>query len=159
MEPLWSTLLAQLEFSALGVVARHSTWLYPACNLLHVLGVALLVGAIAVLDLRLLGLGRGLAADALAGITLPLAIGGLVIIAPTGLVLLAAEATAIGHNPAFQIKMLLVALALVNVALFHRAYRGAWQRVDGSARARVHGLVSITGWVLVLLAGRFIAYI
>ncbi len=159
MEAVWLGLLGQLEFSALGVTARHSSWLYPGANLLHVLAVALLLGSIAVLDLRLLGAGTRLPLDALARLTLPVAISGLLLIVPTGLVLLAAEAQAIGQNPAFQIKLLLILVALVNIGLFHRAYRGAWQTADGRFRARLHGLVSLLGWSLVLLAGRLIAYL
>lgn len=150
-------LAGALEGSALGQVARASSWLYPLMNLAHVLGAALLVGGIAVLDVAVLR--RLREAGPIGRIAIPLAAFGIALQVLSGVVLLAAEATALVRNPAFLAKMGLVVLGLANVALFHRAFGGdlrAGLTLDG---ARPLAAVSLTAWVLALLAGRAIAYV
>ena len=100
---MYGEYLALLEASALGQTARSSVWLYPLANLLHVLGAALLVGAIAVFDVLILR-GRLLEAVGAARVALPIAAIGLLLQALSGPVLLAAEATALGRNPVFLAK-------------------------------------------------------
>lgn len=138
--------LAAVEASWLGVAARGSAWLYPLSNVGHVLGVALLVGGIAVYDLALL-LRRGSAA-ATGALAVPLAIAGAVLAVATGVVLFAADATAVGRNPAFWVKAGLLALAAANALAFN--LRPVWP--PGQAAA------SLLLWVGVLAAGRLIAY-
>lgn len=151
---MYAELLAALEASGLGHAARHSAWLFTAANLLHVLGSALLVGAIAVFDLKVLASG-GRGAWETGRVAIPLAAAGLALQVPTGVVLLAVEARALGQNPAFLAKAGLIVLGLVNVALFHRRFRAG----TDLARARLHAGASLAAWVLALLAGRLIAYI
>jgi hypothetical protein len=151
---VYAELLAALESSALGHAARHSAWLFTLANLLHVLGAALLVGAVAVFDVGVLAR-RGREAWAIAPTALRIAAGGLLLQIPTGLVLLAVEARALGQNPVFLAKMGLIALGLVNVALFHRRFR----TMDDLAAARPYAAVSLGAWTLALLAGRLIAYV
>jgi hypothetical protein len=151
-------LLAAYEASALGHAARNSVWLYPLANLVHVLGASLLVGAIAVFDILVLR--RRFETAASAGrVAIPLAATGLALQAASGLVLFSAEATTIAGNPAFLFKMIVLAVGLANVAAFH-----AWHRVSeldeeshGPA-IRLGAIVSLSVWILVLLAGRAIAY-
>ena len=151
-------LLAAYEASALGHAARNSVWLYPLANLVHVFGAALLVGSIAVFDVLVLRR-RYPTAAAAGSVALPLAATGLALQAASGVVLFSAEATTIARNPAFLFKMALLVIGLANVAAFH-----AWHRVDslaveGHRRAvRLTAMLSLTVWILVLLAGRAIAY-
>jgi hypothetical protein len=150
--------LAALEASFLGQAARSSSWLFPLSNLSHVLGAALLVGAIAVFDILLLRRQYDTAA-AVASYALSIAVTGAVLLTLSAPVLLAAEASAYGRNPVFLIKMTLISIALFNIAAY---YAGAWrQRVDiGFPRhARAHAILSLSVWTLVLLAGRLIAYV
>jgi hypothetical protein len=151
-------LLAAYEASALGHAARNLVWLYPIANLVHVLGAALLVGAIAVFDILVLR--RRFETAASAGrVAIPLAATGLALQAASGLVLFSAEATTIAGNPAFLFKMVMLIVGLANVAAFH-----AWHRVaelGGESHGpaiRVGAMVSLGVWILVLLAGRAIAY-
>jgi hypothetical protein len=151
-------LLAALEASILGQTARSSSWLYALSNLAHVLGSALLVGSIAVYDILLLGR-RYDAAVAVMGTAVPLAILGVILLMLSGPVLLAAEATALGRNPVFLTKMTLISVALFNIAVH---YAAAWrQKVDTGfpSHARAHAAISLAVWILVLLAGRLIAYV
>nr|WP_295834949.1 hypothetical protein [uncultured Azospirillum sp.] len=158
--PAW---LVALETSGLGDTLRQSLWLYPLVEVLHILGLALLVGSIAAFDLRLMGLHAGLPAGALSRLLLPVAVVGFVLVVPTGILLFISEATALARNPAFLVKMGLMLAALGNIALFHR---GAGRRVAGwggggrpPPAARAAGAVSLLLWIAVLASGRLIAYL
>jgi hypothetical protein len=125
---------------------------------LHVLGAALVVGGIAVFDLKVLT-DEGLDAPAVGRVAIPLAATGVALQLPTGLTLLTVEATKLGINPAFYAKMAFLALGLVNVALFHARFGSATRGESLPPSARAYALVSLVAWVLVLVAGRTIAYL
>lgn len=150
--------LSLLESSEFGRIARSSFWLFPISNIVHVLGSALLVGSIAVYDILLLGRRYDVAA-AVAPVALPLAMLGVLLLVPSGSVLFAAEARAIGRNPAFLFKMTLISIGLFNIAAY---YAAAWRqgRKGGFARnARTHAAISLIVWLTVILLGRMIAYV
>lgn len=151
------TLFAAVETSALGTMARSSVWLYPLSNLAHVLGAAMLVGAIAVFDVLLLR-HRFRIASEVAGTALTIAGLGVAIQIASGVVLFSAEATALIRNPVFLVKMLLIAVALINLALYHASrMRGAEHGIPASAPR--HALTSLAVWIAVLICGRSIAYV
>jgi hypothetical protein len=153
--------LAALEASALGAFARESVWLYPAASVGHILGLALLLGAIVAFDLRVLGAARAVPLRAAAGLLLPLARLGLAIQVATGVVMLAADATHLAVNPAFRAKAALLALALINVVAFHAlAGRGlaALEPAPGGV-LRLSAAASLGLWAGVASLGRFIAYV
>lgn len=150
--PAWAV---ALEASALGRFAREDLLLYPAASVLHVLGVGLLVGAILAFDLRVLGFGRAIPLAAAAGLLLPLARFGFLLLLVSGPVMLAADATALATNPAARAKGALILLALANVAVFHRL--AAWRGEPGSA-LRVSAAVSALAWLGAAACGRAIAY-
>ncbi|KAB0264814.1 hypothetical protein [Microvirga brassicacearum] len=152
----FASLMRDYEQSGLGVAARSTTWLYPLANLIHVLGAALLVGAIAVFDIQVLR--REGSLRALARATLPVAILGLVIQLVSGLILLSAEASTIVDNGAFRFKMLMLLLGLINVVVFHWRFGHFLQKEATPDMARPFAAISLGSWVLVLLAGRAIAY-
>jgi hypothetical protein len=149
-------LMLAYEHSALGQAARGTTWLYPLANLVHVLGAALLVGAIAAFDIQVLR--RAGEIKAVARATLPIAAAGLVLQLASGLVLLSAEASTLVRNPAFQFKMVVLMLGLVNLTVFHWRFG---QTLHGDVPHGAHALagISLASWILVLLAGRAIAYL
>jgi hypothetical protein len=155
--PAWAALI---ERSGLGEALRGSTWLYPAVECLHIVGFALLVGAIASFDLRTLRAAEPVAAaDGLAGQVLPVARAGFALAVPMGLLLFATEATAYVGNPAFLAKLALVGLALANVAWFHARLAAARRGGAGAASLRLGAGLSLALWVGALLAGRLIAYV
>src|SRR5688572_9935673 len=96
-------------------------WTYPLVNLTHILGIASLFGAILVLDLRLLGVGRRLALAPLAEAAVPVARAGFVIAVASGVGLLAANATDYEGNPFLLIKFPAIAVGLINALLLGRA--------------------------------------
>jgi hypothetical protein len=145
-----------LERSDFGQTARSSVWLYPFANLVHVLGAALLLGAIATFDVAVLR--RLPSVNDFARVAIPIAALGLLLQIASGSVLLAAEASALVRNPAFQIKMVMLLLGLANVAVFHALASGRLRQGD-FRRARPLAALSLVVWVVVLLAGRTIAYL
>ncbi len=158
MSALYAEWLAALESSGLGHAARHSSWFFTVANLLHVLAAAFVVGGIGVFDLKLLS-GRGRGATEVGRVAIPLAATGLALQIPTGLVLLAVEATKLGVNPAFFAKMAFIVVGLINLAVFHARFGSAMSGVDLPPSARTYGAISLAAWVLTLLAGRMIAYL
>jgi hypothetical protein len=149
--------MTALEQSGLGQAARGSGWLYPTANVVHVLGAALLVGGIATFDISVLFRMRG-AAVMLRAVT-PIAAVGLIVQFASGLVLLSADARPVVANPAFQFKMAMLVIGLVNIAVFRWRFAGALTKDAPLDGAFALAAVSLASWVLVLLAGRFIAYV
>lgn len=150
-------LMTALEQSSLGQAARGSGWLYPTANVVHVLGAALLVGAIATFDIQVLR--RIAGANVVLRAVMPIAVTGLVAQFASGFVLLSADAMPVVVNPAFQFKMAMLVLGLVNVAAFRWRFGPALKKDMPLVGARGLAAVSLASWVLVLLAGRFIAYL
>jgi hypothetical protein len=151
-----------LEQSDLGAAIRQSTWLFPMANVGHVLALAMFAGALAVMDVRLLG---GLAATSPAQVLMrarSVAIAAFVLLAVTGFMQFAADASHLIVNPVFQIKLGLIGLGLLNLAIFEfgvkRAVTGLGPGVAMPASAKTAGLMSIAIWIAVAGCGRSIAY-
>ncbi|GAA0568609.1 hypothetical protein GCM10009416_03460 [Craurococcus roseus] len=145
-----------LEASLLARALKSGPWVYPLVNLAHLLGVALLLGAIAALDLRLVGLWPGTPVPALARATVPVAGAGLALALLTGPALLTVRATEYVENPFLWMKFGAVALGLANLAALHRS--AAWRSGGRGRRLAVAGAVSLAAWLSAVSAGRMIAY-
>ena len=154
--------LIWIETSALAVAMRQWQWLYPIVEILHILGFVVVVGAGFFFDLRLLGLGRGLAVSALAQHLLGWARAAFGVVAPTGLMMFAAHATEFAANPAFRLKLLLILGALLNAAAFHRwPFRSVagWDvGIASPGRAKLAAAVSLILWTGTICCGRLLAY-
>ena len=153
--------LLWIQDGAVGRAMRQSIFLYPAVEILHILGFALLLGTIFALDLRLLGAQRLLPVDDLAGLLLPAAVGGFAVAVATGALLFSSDASGLIGNPIFLAKLALLAAAGLNAAILHG---GAWRNVDRWAMeipraARIAAVLSILFWVGVVVCGRLIAYV
>ena len=147
--------LGALENLPVIVALRESTFAYPIVNALHIVGVALLFGAIVPLDLRLAGWRREAAAvDGLATLLLPVALFGFLLAACAGLLLFATDARAYAASPLFQAKMVLIATALANALALRRVdwRRAASRRVSAAAGA------SLLLWLAVIVLGRLVGY-
>src|SRR5437660_799418 len=149
-----------LEQSGFAAAIRQSPWLYPAANVGHIVSLTLLAGAVAVMDVRLLG---GLAATArLLGRARAFAVVALLGMAVTGCVLFSAEASHLVLNPAFQLKVVVAAAGLINVAIYELWGRRVVERLAPGAampaRAKIAGMLSLGIWVVVAACGRSIAY-
>jgi hypothetical protein len=155
--------LSLLEHSSLAGAMRHSLWLYPIVEIVHIAGFALLVGAVALFDLRLLGFSRTVSIRSLERHLLPWAWTALLLIVPTGVAMLSAHATDFAGNPAFRVKLVLLAFAGLNALVFHNGvYRSVslWdQHLPTPAGARASALLSLAIWAGVITCGRLIAYV
>ena len=135
-------------------IAEHP-WLYPALEVVHLVGIGVLLGSLVVFELRVWGLGRALAVDALARLALPATLAGFALAAAAGVMLFASQPGELLANRAFTIKMGLLLTAGLNAAAFHA--RGGPARLDGLARAQT--LLSLGLWLGVIICGRWIAYV
>jgi hypothetical protein len=162
-EPAGPALLAWLETTPVAVAMRHWLWLYPGVEVAHLAGIVLLVGAVALFDLRLLGAGRALDAGALARYLLPWSWVGLALLVPSGMLMFSAHATEMAANPAFRVKLALIAAAGANAWWFHRgAGRRARAWACGAATpaaARLAAALSLALWIGVIACGRLLAYL
>jgi hypothetical protein len=152
-----------IEASALGMAMRQSLWLYPIVEIVHLAGIGLLFGSIAVLDLRLLGLSRDVPVRRLAAHVLPWTAASFLLTVPSGLAMFIAHAGEFVASPVFALKMGLIFAAGVNAAMFHAgAMRGAAQWDANRApppAARLAGSLSLLLWLSVIACGRLLAYI
>ena len=134
--------------------------IYPIANLVHILGLIMLVGGIGILDLRLVGLFRRIPVDALAAALTPIAIAGLLLMVPSGATMFASDASALVNSETFRAKLLLITLALVNAV----AFRFFWQEriagwdVSPPMGGRLMAAASILLWLSIAALGRWIAY-
>jgi hypothetical protein len=154
--------LAGLEGSALATALRGSTWVYPLVNAGHIAGISLLFGAIASFDLRLMGAWRLVPLEGLSRVLVPLAATGLVIAAVAGSLLFITKAREYAASPLFQAKMLMLSAGVLNALAYHTLSR---RRSRESGRGpppvplqRLHGAVSFTAWLTVLVLGRLVGY-
>jgi len=156
------TAMGAIEASALGEAMRKSLWLFPTVETVHIVGLALLVGSIAVLDLRLLGFSRAISVRRLAAHVLPWTLSSFVLIVPTGLAMFVAHVGDYISNTTFVLKICLILAAGVNAAVFHAGVfrsAAAWDvDVMPPAAARASAALSLMLWVSVIACGRFLAY-
>jgi hypothetical protein len=157
----WQDAAAWAASTPLAQAMREGAWLYPIVETTHIVGFAVLVGAVAMFDLRVLGFGRALPVPALARHLLPWALASMLLVVPTGLMMLATEPAALLANRVFLLKLALIAAAGLNALAFHAGpYRkvAAWpQRAPASAR--LHAALSLLLWIAVIACGRLLAYV
>jgi len=132
------------------------SWLFPVIQSVHVIGLAMLVGTICLVDLRLLGLGtRGQAVGNLAAALAPWTSGGLMTVLVTGPLLFGSDLARYVSNPAFVLKMGLLAVALAAHFTLHR--RAVRDETVLPTRHKLVAVLSLILWSSVVLAGRAIA--
>ena len=154
-----------LEDSALGDALRGlGVWSYGLINLVHIMGLSCLFGALVILDLRLMQFSSLIAIKPVAGITVPIAKFGALLAIPSGFSMLTINTTQYYENPFLYLKLPLLVLALANFVFVSRL--GAWRRAindlvkrqgDSFVLATV-GLISLVLWTAVLTCGRMIGY-
>jgi hypothetical protein len=156
--------LGWLQSSSLGTFMRDAgVWTYPVVNVIHILGVATLFGAVLILDLRLLGVWRRTPISAIATAAAPVAVTGFAFAAASGACLLASNALEYQNNPFLLLKFVAIALGLINAVVLRRT--AAWNahatRAVSHSEARrlaLMGGVSLVSWLTAVAAGRMIGY-
>ena len=152
-----------VEASGVARFMREALYAYPAAEVVHIVGLGLLFGSIAIVDLRLIGLGRQVPLAALVRFAIPWSLGGFVLAALSGSLMFTAHVEEFLEQPVFLAKMTLIVLAGINALALHRgALRGA-AAFDASAappsRVRAAAGVSLALWLAVIGCGRFLAYL
>jgi hypothetical protein len=151
-----------LNDTSIGTAIRESIFVFPIIETVHVLGIALLVGTVAILDLRLVGLLlKNEPVSRIAAQILPLTWAGFVVMFASGFLLFWAEAAKSYSNPAFRLKLVLLALVGLNPLLFHcTIYKSVahWNESVTPFRAKLAAILSLSLWSAIIVAGRAIAY-
>ena len=151
-----------IQATPLGRKVSTSPWLFPTIESVHIIGLALVVGAVLRLDLRLLGFSRQISVTSVASSTMPWAWTGVSVAVTTGLLMFASEAVVCYHNRAFRAKMLMLLLIALNTAVYEFITRRnvhAWDVERATPLgAKFAAVVSVTLWMGVVAAGRWIAY-
>ncbi len=142
------------RFTGIPWLASHP-YAYPALEVVHIVGIALLLGSLVLVELRVWGAGAELPLHALVRLALPVTVAGFALVAMSGLLLFAANPNDMLANRAFLLKLGLVSLAGLNAAFFHT--RGSLAMNDGFARAQT--VLSLGLWLGAIICGRWIAYI
>jgi hypothetical protein len=143
-----------LGFTGIPWIASHPI-AYPALEVLHIAGIALLLGSLVLLDLRVWGLQAELPLRPLARLALGVTAAGFGLVLLSGLLMFAAQPAELLANRAFLIKLGLVQLAGLNAVWFHG--RDSLGRCDGLARAQT--VLSTGLWLAAIICGRWIAYV
>ena len=150
-----------LEYTDLAIYIRQSPLLFPAIEIIHIIGFIFLVGSAFLFDIRLLGIGRKLSVKDVADYVLPWSRLSLIVVVPSGLLLFITQATALSTNQVFGIKLILILLAFTNAGIFHRfTFRSVstWTTSETPVAAKAAALISLTLWASVVTCGRLIAY-
>ncbi len=150
-------LLAALEESAVAEALSTSIWVYPLVNAAHILGIALLFGAIVPLDLRLIGLWPGASVAVLSRVLVPVAVTGLMLALSAGALLFITRASEYADSRLFLAKMLIVAGGLANALCLRWVFSGH----SGEAIplfARASAALSMLLWLGAIVLGRLVGY-
>lgn len=153
--------LIWLESTPLAVWVHESpsVWAQPTVLTLHTMGMAVLVGASWVLDLRLLGISRNVPLSAFRWV-FPTVTIGLIVNLLTGFLLFAQRASTWGTSIPFLIKMgLVIASVATLVPIRTLVFRGGPERREVSGSARLLAIASILTWSGAVTVGRLLAYL
>ncbi|HXB62725.1 MAG TPA: DUF6644 family protein [Acidobacteriaceae bacterium] len=155
-------MMTWLEHRPFAIAIAESTWLFPIVETVHVLALTVVVGSVAMMDLRLLGVGsKDRAASEVISSSLPWAWSAFAVAFVAGSMLFSSKAATYYVILPFRIKMLCLALAAVNMLVFHfYTARGmaAWDRGTPPRAARFAAACSLTLWVVIVAAGRWIGF-
>ena len=133
---------------------KSHVWAYPALEVVHIVAIGLLLGNLALLELRVFGMGAALPVKPLARLSLGLAATGFCLAAISGLLMFASQPEELLANRIFTLKMLILLVAACNAGLFHA--RDSLSKMD--TMARVYMVISTVLWLSVVTCGRWIAY-
>jgi hypothetical protein len=156
-------LLDSIAMSPLGDYMAASSYAFPAVETIHVMAITTVIGFIAMVDLRLMGLASlSYPITRLSRALLPTTWIAFVISVISGAVLFTSQPASYFDNTAFRVKMLLIVLAGLNMLVFHHLTMRniqQWDR-DGAVpfAARIAGFSSLVIWVLVVAFGRWIGF-
>ena len=150
-------LFAALEGTALAQTLRSSRWLYAGVNAAHIFAIALLVGSVVPLNLRLFGVWRSISRETVVRVLAPVAACGLILALLTGPLLFAVRAREYSGVGFLQLKLVFIAVAVLSTLALCRAH-GFLLRDAPRARLAGHAVLSTVCWLGALVCGRLIAF-
>ncbi len=146
-----------IENSGVGEAIRDSKWLFPVIEAVHLLGLAVIGGAVLIVDLRLLGYGlRAQPVPQVARDAQPWLIGSLAVMLLTGSLLFSSEATKCYYHEAFWVKMTSLALAILFTFTIRRRVTQA--NKIAPLRSKIVAIISVALWSGVGIGGRWIGF-
>lgn len=159
----FEALFTWMENTGIGVAMRESATLFPLVECIHVVALTFVVGSIGMIDLRLIGVSaRNHSVTQLTNEVLPWTWGAFVVAAISGVLLFCAKATDYAANFPFQMKMVLIVLAGLNMVIFHFVTQKSIAHWDRDAAtpvaAKVAGTLSLLFWIGVVTFGRWIGF-
>jgi hypothetical protein len=160
---MFANSLNWLGESRIGTAVAESSAIFPWLEVVHVVGIAAMLGSILIVDLRLTGLAaRNYPVTRLTRAMLPMTWSGFLIALASGLLMFSSQPQMYWDNWYFRAKMFLLLLGGINMLAFHLLTTRTMSRWDKSASlplaARIAGTASIAIWVLVVAAGRWIGF-
>jgi hypothetical protein len=152
-----------MEQSPVGQTVRMTPYLYPTLMSLHVVGLVVMLGPALMVDLRLLGLGRrSISVTTATRLLLPISHIGFLIVAITGSAMFTGLVYVISKSAAAPWKLGLIAVAALNIVVFHKGTYRSVERWDGDQptpiRAKFAASISMLSWTAVIFGGRFLSY-
>lgn len=149
--------------SELGRAGRDVFWVFPAAETLHFFGLCLLMGAMLMIDLRVLGLGRRYVSIEATFALLPVAIAGFVLNVASGILFLCAHPDNYWPSTAFRLKLFAIVLGGANALWFKYAeaprLAGVADDFDADARTKAIAVASLSIWTAVIILGRFLPFV
>lgn len=156
-------IMTWLEHRPFSIAIAESTWLFPMAETVHVLALTLVVGSVAIMDLRLLGVGnKDRAASEVIASSLPWAWSAFGVAFIAGSMMFCSKAASYYSNVPFRIKMVCLGLAALNMLIFHRfTARGmaAWDLGPPPLGARLAATFSLTLWIVIVACGRWVGFV
>jgi hypothetical protein len=154
--------LKSLEDSGMATTIRNSAYWFPTLEAVHVMALGLMLGTITVVDLRLLGLAsKGRSAGRVSSEVLKWTWGAFGVVAVSGVIMFTTNARVYAHNTAFLIKLALLAVAGINMALFHLTAERSisrWDRQAAPPIGKATAALSLALWIAVVFAGRVVGF-
>ena len=153
------SVLEWIESSPLNAFVMDSIWVFPAAETIHFLGLILLFGSLAIVDLRLLGVARSIPLRAVTAFV-PVSIIGFSLNLVTGLLFIFGDPFRYFPNIGFRLKMLAIILAGLNAVWYKMAVDNRIERGEPlEMSAKVIAAASLIIWIFVIVAGRMIPYV
>ena len=159
---MFKSIVYWMQESWLGVAGREIYWVFPAAEIVHFFGLCLLMGAILVVDLRLLGFARRLPLQASLQL-IPVALAGIIINIASGIVFLCAYPENYWPNTAFWLKLAAFLIACCNALWFKwmeaPKVAALADNADVANSTKVVAFFSLITWIVVIVIGRFLPFV
>ena len=147
-----SSPIMALEGLWLAQAMKHSPWLYPTVETMHIWGIGMLFGSVVIMDLRVLGFGSKLSLSDLSRLGVLVAFIGFGLAVLTGSLMFIAQASELISSRLFILKMCLIFLLLANAMILR-------MRTITNGISKAQALLSLVGWASVIGMGRWLAYV